>query len=415
MSIFTQIRCVGGTFDFPFKNQGDDETKIYTLNCICDADAYTPSSYGDTMTNAASAGVDVLPANFADANAFWIGDGEITTLKGLVVQFQRRFSNLPKTRIRANGFYATTFPVTNGGDTVDDFTATSATLSYDYTNEKLVATIDKATTVDVDAGGAGTTDVNTINWQFAATTNGKPSYDDNGSADGLGISIRMWWNGSAWVIRTGNSDRYSSTEDVEFPWLVQNWSVESGGTAPPPTVVAPQSFSAIGKTLVVDSLSFMAERDPGVTDTCRGTFVVTDEVFSAGSVQYTAENYEYFILKGATFTSSTPSCTVIFALDIDSSPQTLNVPSFRRYDYVRLSNTENVILRKAGFVNPLAYGSGDYILTDTYALTTTPNAELYRAFAASGGSDALILAEDQIANEWNGDIVEIESILVRPL
>jgi hypothetical protein len=46
----------------------------------------------------------------------------------------------------------------------------------------------------------------------------------------------IYWDGDAWLINVNGDDRYSSTQDVSFPYQVTSWSVLPGtGTAPAPT------------------------------------------------------------------------------------------------------------------------------------------------------------------------------------
>jgi hypothetical protein len=46
----------------------------------------------------------------------------------------------------------------------------------------------------------------------------------------------IYWDGGAWLINVNGDDRYSSTQDVSFPYQVTSWSVLPGtGTAPAPT------------------------------------------------------------------------------------------------------------------------------------------------------------------------------------
>jgi hypothetical protein len=46
----------------------------------------------------------------------------------------------------------------------------------------------------------------------------------------------IYWDGTAWLINVNGEDRYSSTQNVSFPYQVTSWSVLPGtGTAPAPT------------------------------------------------------------------------------------------------------------------------------------------------------------------------------------
>lgn len=110
MSIFTGITCIGGRIDYPFKNRGDTTTRIYVLRCMCVVGQYAPAENDDTMTDASAAGVDQLPTGFADADAYWVGDTDLTDLDGPVSQFERRFANIPQDRIEPLGYYAATRP-----------------------------------------------------------------------------------------------------------------------------------------------------------------------------------------------------------------------------------------------------------------------------------------------------------------
>lgn len=137
MSLFTSIKCIGGRIDYPFKNEGDTTTKIYVLQCICDANVYAPAADDDTMTNAASAGVDALPAGFTDAAAYWVGDSDPVELNGPIVKFERSFSNIPQDRTRPFGLYAYTRPGIDQSISFGNYAAvwsTGGSTSKSFTN-----------------------------------------------------------------------------------------------------------------------------------------------------------------------------------------------------------------------------------------------------------------------------------------
>lgn len=93
------VRCIGGRITKPLISEGDFDHKIYVLDCVCDPSQVTTLTNLTTMTNATSAGVDVLPAGFADASAYYIGDSEpVYGATGGTVSFQRRFATIPSAR-----------------------------------------------------------------------------------------------------------------------------------------------------------------------------------------------------------------------------------------------------------------------------------------------------------------------------
>jgi hypothetical protein len=66
--------------------------------------------------------------------------------------------------------------------------------------------------------------------------NGKPYYNLVGEADSPSENS-IFWNGSRWGITDSNSDfYYESAEDIEFPWLVETWTISDTGESPIPSV-----------------------------------------------------------------------------------------------------------------------------------------------------------------------------------
>ena len=110
MALFTGIKCIGGRYEHPFHQQGDSATKVYQLRCICHVDQYTPLALDSLMTNAGTAGVDVLPAGFGDAAAYFVGDSTPEPFQGVLVQFMRTFANIPAAREEQTGTYTYNFP-----------------------------------------------------------------------------------------------------------------------------------------------------------------------------------------------------------------------------------------------------------------------------------------------------------------
>lgn len=148
MSIYTEIKCIGGRVNYPFSDRGDNVTREYELDCICDADAYAPSNYNDTLQSAATAGVDVLPAGFADVAAFWVEDSNPAPHSGPLVKFTRTFSHVPAAAVEPNGIYAFEFPVVPGGVFVSK---NSTAESSSYNTSALTVTI----TATLSAGDVG--------------------------------------------------------------------------------------------------------------------------------------------------------------------------------------------------------------------------------------------------------------------
>jgi hypothetical protein len=66
--------------------------------------------------------------------------------------------------------------------------------------------------------------------------NGKPYYNLVGEAD-FPSENSIFWNGSRWGITDSNGDfYYESAEDIEFPWLVETWTISDTGESPIPSV-----------------------------------------------------------------------------------------------------------------------------------------------------------------------------------
>jgi len=110
---FTTPTCVGATIEYPFRNNGDSATKIYSHIMQVKLTSYAPLADDDTMTTATQ-----KPARSPfpdDSLAFYIGDSVPEPIDGGMVQFVRSFSNIPESRVEGAGLYGFTFPANNAG------------------------------------------------------------------------------------------------------------------------------------------------------------------------------------------------------------------------------------------------------------------------------------------------------------
>jgi hypothetical protein len=92
----------------------------------------------------------------------------------------------------------------------------------------------------VTVSGAGYSSVNGL-YVERGDYAGKPYYTLYGVNDTTDVSVIRWTGGAEpkWqIFDSGGDEPYFSEEDVDFPWLVQNWTVntEGVGEAPAPTV-----------------------------------------------------------------------------------------------------------------------------------------------------------------------------------
>ncbi len=112
MSLFTTVKCIGGWIERPFNGAGDSAHKIYRLQCLVDAGSYASLALTAVLTNATTAGVDVLPASVGpDANAYFVGDSTPQPYgNGPLVSFVRSFATVPAVRTRGLGSYSYAFP-----------------------------------------------------------------------------------------------------------------------------------------------------------------------------------------------------------------------------------------------------------------------------------------------------------------
>jgi hypothetical protein len=88
--------------------------------------------------------------------------------------------------------------------------------------------------------GAGYSSVNGT-YHARGENEGKPYYNLYGIDSNINLSCIIWNNGVWKILDSGGDLPYVSNEDVEFPWLVQTWSVYTAeeyevGEEPAPTV-----------------------------------------------------------------------------------------------------------------------------------------------------------------------------------
>jgi hypothetical protein len=83
--------------------------------------------------------------------------------------------------------------------------------------------------------GAGADEANGT-YTARGEEHGKPYYNLVDAANSVTDSS-IYWTTEVWRINDPASDTYyESTEDVEFPWLVETWELSDVGTGPAPTV-----------------------------------------------------------------------------------------------------------------------------------------------------------------------------------
>ena len=98
---------------------------------------------------------------------------------------------------------------------------------------------DTTSTDQIQISGAGTGSGGNINGFYYKSDSISPSNGKNYYilAGGAGNNDAIKWTGSAWEItRHSGSTAWNSSEDTATPDLVSSWTVQAGGTAPPPTV-----------------------------------------------------------------------------------------------------------------------------------------------------------------------------------
>ena len=132
----TTPTCVGAWIDYPFRDDGDSETKVYNHKMQVALSSYAPLNDNDTMTTATNK--PVRSPFDDDSDAYYVGDTPPTSIDGLMVEFVRSFANVPINREDPNGFYAFEFPIVPGGIQISKPTISE---SSSYNTSTFVLTI----------------------------------------------------------------------------------------------------------------------------------------------------------------------------------------------------------------------------------------------------------------------------------
>lgn len=105
-------------------------------------------------------------------------------------------------------------------------------------SQQVLASIGATATTTLNAlvAGAGSASVNGL-FTERGTSGGKPYYNLDGSPDDEFASVIKWFNVNWFIIDSGGSIVYESSDAVAFPWLVTTWAVGEDGSPPAPTVV----------------------------------------------------------------------------------------------------------------------------------------------------------------------------------
>jgi hypothetical protein len=112
----TTATCVGASIEYPFRDNGDVDTKVYIHRMQVKLTSYAPLLDNDNMTTATQ-----KPSGSPfpdDAAAYYVGDSLPSAIDGGMVEFERVFANIPADRnvqngkADPNGLYAFEFPRT---------------------------------------------------------------------------------------------------------------------------------------------------------------------------------------------------------------------------------------------------------------------------------------------------------------
>lgn len=149
---FTTATCTGASIEYPFRNNGDSLTKIYSHIMQVKLTSYVPLADDDTMT-----AITEKPERSPfpdDAGAFYIGDSTPEPIDGGMVQFVRGFSNIPKSRVEGAGLYGFTFPSVTDGIT-STFNCNSGTGDFLTSNNRVEIrfSLTNANAQNLDLGG----------------------------------------------------------------------------------------------------------------------------------------------------------------------------------------------------------------------------------------------------------------------
>lgn len=111
-STMANVRAGGdSSITYPFLKEGDAATKVYSMACSQLVDDYSSSQLDmdDPMASAAAAGVIALPFA-ADPSAYFIGDTGHSASDGGMVNFTRKFANIPAPTAMTTGTQIYSFP-----------------------------------------------------------------------------------------------------------------------------------------------------------------------------------------------------------------------------------------------------------------------------------------------------------------
>lgn len=145
-SAFDTHKCTGGIIKYPFRDQGDNITKLYIHKMRGNRSSYAPLANDVLMT---AADEKPIGSPFSDDSiAYYVGDDDITDIGDSTIEYNRMFSNIPQSRIDPNGFYAFEFPEMSA-QTIEK-TSTSESVSYDTSLFKLTFTINLSSSADAN-------------------------------------------------------------------------------------------------------------------------------------------------------------------------------------------------------------------------------------------------------------------------
>ena len=115
---FTTPRTQQCWVEYPFSYANDSTSKLYHHLMVMPGDLYTPLAYNYTMENSTYKPLGSLFSD--DANAFWVGDGNVSPIGDNLVQFDRMFANVPTARTEGAPNYNFTFPINSAGTSFDE-------------------------------------------------------------------------------------------------------------------------------------------------------------------------------------------------------------------------------------------------------------------------------------------------------
>jgi len=138
---FDTPTTINAWIEYPFSNSGDSVTKLYCHTMRVSRLNYSPLSFDDVMT---SAGEKPIRSPFSDdSGAYWVEDTVPTALDGGIVEFDRKFANIPQSRIEGASNYSFTFPgVTDTSIKTLNSTSTAESAIHDSTTNEGVMTFD---------------------------------------------------------------------------------------------------------------------------------------------------------------------------------------------------------------------------------------------------------------------------------